>query len=70
MQKDVDALLAAPMGFLSGLEAQAEITELLDELYGVNPMPSRTTLGGGPQEPDLWKGPSGCRKYFTTLRAG
>ena len=23
-----------PMGFLSGLEAQGEISELLDELYG------------------------------------
>ena len=29
-----DTLLAAPMGLLSGLEAQGEITELLDELYG------------------------------------
>ena len=27
-------LLSAPMGFLSGLEAQSEITELLDKLYG------------------------------------
>ena len=30
----MDTLLAAPMGFLSGLEAQGEISELLDELYG------------------------------------
>ena len=27
-------LLLIPMGFLSGLEAQSEICELLDELYG------------------------------------
>ncbi len=27
-------LLSAPMGFLSGLEAQGEISDLLDELYG------------------------------------
>jgi hypothetical protein len=31
---DLDTLLWAPVGFLSGLEAQGEITELLDELYG------------------------------------
>ena len=30
----MDTLMSAPMGFLSGLEAQSEITELLDELYG------------------------------------
>ena len=30
----MDMLLSAPMGFLNGLEAQSEITELLDELYG------------------------------------
>ncbi len=30
----VDTLLSAPMGLLSGLEAQSEISELLDELYG------------------------------------
>ena len=30
----VEALLLAPVGFLSGLEAQSEISELLDELYG------------------------------------
>ena len=29
-----DAPPSAPMGFLSGLVAQAEISELLDELYG------------------------------------
>ena len=29
-----DALPSTPMGFLSGLQAQAEIGELLDELYG------------------------------------
>jgi len=29
-----DTPLSAPMGFLSGLEAQSEISELLDELYG------------------------------------
>jgi hypothetical protein len=29
-----DTPLCAPMGFLSGLEAQGEISELLDELYG------------------------------------
>ena len=33
----MDTLLAAPMGFLSGLEAQSEISELLDELYGEGP---------------------------------
>ena len=32
-----DTLLAAPMGLLSGLEAQGEISELLDELYGDGP---------------------------------
>ena len=31
---DMDTLLSAPMGFLSGLEAQGEMSELLDELYG------------------------------------
>ena len=30
----VEALLSAPVGFLSGLEAQSELSELLDELYG------------------------------------
>jgi hypothetical protein len=30
----VDTLLPIPMGFLSGLEAQGEMSELLDELYG------------------------------------
>jgi hypothetical protein len=30
----MDTLLSAPMGLLSGLEAQSEISELLDELYG------------------------------------
>ncbi len=30
----MDKLLSAPMGLLSGLEAQSEIGELLDELYG------------------------------------
>ena len=30
----MDTLLSAPMGLLSGLEAQGEISELLDELYG------------------------------------
>ena len=30
----VEELLSAPVGFLSGLEAQSEITELLDQLYG------------------------------------
>ncbi len=29
----VDTLLSAAMGLLSGLEAQSEISELLDELY-------------------------------------
>ena len=29
-----DTPLSASMGFLSGLEAQSEISELLDELYG------------------------------------
>ena len=33
----MDKLLAAPMGFLSGLEAQGEISELLDELFGDGP---------------------------------
>ena len=28
-----DAPLWGPMGFLSGLEAQSEISELLDEFY-------------------------------------
>ncbi len=31
---DKDKLDSMPMGFLSGLEAQSEIRELLDELYG------------------------------------
>ena len=30
----MDKLISVPMGFLSGLEAQSEISELLDELYG------------------------------------
>lgn len=30
----IEALLSAPVGFLSGLEAQSEMSELLDELYG------------------------------------
>jgi hypothetical protein len=30
----MDTLLSAPMGLLSGLEAQSEISELLIELYG------------------------------------
>ncbi len=31
----MDKLISVPMGFLSGLEAQSEIRELLlDELYG------------------------------------
>ena len=30
----MDTLLSAPMGLLSGLEAQSEISELLNELYG------------------------------------
>jgi hypothetical protein len=33
----MDALLSAPIGLLSGLESQSEITELLDELYGDGP---------------------------------
>jgi hypothetical protein len=36
-QTDAEALLSVPVGLLSGLEAQAEITELLDELYGDGP---------------------------------
>jgi hypothetical protein len=31
---DMDTFLAAPIGLLSGLEAQGAISELLDELYG------------------------------------
>ena len=30
----MDTLLEAPIGLLSGLEAQGEISELLDELLG------------------------------------
>jgi hypothetical protein len=30
----MDTLLSAPMGLISGLEAQSEISELLNELYG------------------------------------
>ena len=30
----MDKLVSVPMGFLSGLEAQSAISELLDELYG------------------------------------
>ena len=32
----MDKLISVPMGFLSGLEAQSEIRELLDELYPAN----------------------------------
>ena len=32
-----DTPLCASMGLLSGLEAQGEISELLDELYGDGP---------------------------------
>ncbi len=49
-----DAPLCAPMGLLSGLEAQGEISELLDELYGDGPGLSR--LGNVPipeQPPEL-----------------
>ncbi len=31
--EQMDMLLSVPMGLLSGLQAQSEITELLDELY-------------------------------------
>ena len=31
--EQMDILLSVPMGLLSGLQAQSEITELLDELY-------------------------------------
>jgi hypothetical protein len=31
--RDVGTLLSVPMGLLSGLLAQSEISELLDELY-------------------------------------
>ena len=30
----LEALLSDPLGFLSGLEAQGALSELLDELYG------------------------------------
>ena len=30
---DMDTLLSVPIGFISGLEAQSELRELLDELY-------------------------------------
>ena len=33
----MDTLLEAPIGLLSGLEAQGEISELLDELFGDGP---------------------------------
>jgi hypothetical protein len=33
----MDTPLAASIGLLSGLEAQGEISELLDELYGDGP---------------------------------
>jgi hypothetical protein len=29
----MDMLLSIPMGFVSGLEAQSELSELLEELY-------------------------------------
>ena len=29
----MDTLVSVPMGFLGGLEAQSEISELLDELF-------------------------------------
>lgn len=31
--EEMDMLLSVPMGFVSGLEAQSELSELLDELY-------------------------------------
>ena len=31
---NTDGLLSVPMGLLSGLEAQSEIDDLLDELFG------------------------------------
>jgi hypothetical protein len=34
----MDTSPSASMGFLSGLEAQSEVSELLDELYGDDPM--------------------------------
>ena len=33
----METLPSVPMGLLSGLEAQSEMTELLDELYGDGP---------------------------------
>lgn len=36
MDTRTDALPSTPMGYWSGLQAQAEISELLDELYGEN----------------------------------
>ncbi len=41
----MDTLLSAPMGLLSGLEAQSEISELLDELYD----DGLTRTPGGPR---------------------
>ena len=39
--KDTNTLLSAPIGLLSGLEAQGAISELLDELYGDGSMRRR-----------------------------
>jgi hypothetical protein len=39
------------MGLLSGLEAQSEISELLDELCGDDPRRRRTIIVGGPWRP-------------------
>lgn len=32
-REEMDMLMAVPVGFVSGLEAQSELSELLDELY-------------------------------------
>ena len=46
-----DALLCAPMGLLSGLEAQSAISELLEEIYGDGLARRRKIPGSRPHGP-------------------
>jgi hypothetical protein len=50
---NLEALLSSPVGFLSALEAQGELRELLDALYGEAPGRPRRILGGAPLAPVL-----------------
>ena len=65
----MDTLLSAPMGFLSGLEAQGEIKELLDELYGDGRREARSSSVADPTAP-VYGGPSELRETPNPTRRG